>query len=335
LYYSLDCDHTTDALITGTSRHYKPPNDINMAETIASDHVNHFGRVNHDHVCHQPSGQACTLPKDTTIVIMDVNSSADRFVIWWPTENLFSRLTIPVAQSLITTLPERRWTTENTQDKLIRVKTDLKTVDKYNKSITYSREHCGYVSRMSTNGMSFIVNILHHQDMGRKGVKIPIVCGRVTCSLANGIVYWIHRRLEFLKDYACVNADGQVVHIFRKGDKSCFVHGIDPGTNLLRVTSRDVEHSGLEMRVDISADAVKPDTGYHPEDRGFHRPNTDYTYNEGYWVEVDLVAPGSAEAAMHENALTEVRWEGEVPVRTVDPFAAVEMPEPSFVRGGW
>jgi hypothetical protein len=298
---------------------------------IASDHVNHFGRVNRDYLCYQPNGHAFTLPKDTTIVIMDVNSSADRFVIWWPDRNLHSRLTIPTAQSLITTLPERRWTTENTQDKLIRVKADLKTVDKHGRSITYSREHCGYVSRMSANGMSFIVNILHHHDMGRKGAKIPIVCGRVTCSLANGIVYWIHRRLEFLKDYACVNADGQVVHIFRKGDTSCFVRGFYPGTTLLRVTSRDVEENGLEMRVDISADAVKPDTSYHAEDRGLHRPNTDNIYREGHWVEADFVEPGSAEAVMYDSALPEVRWADEVPVRTVDPYATHTGPEPSFI----
>jgi hypothetical protein len=230
---------------------------------------------------------------------MDVNASADRFVIWWPNTNLFSRLSIQTAQDLITTLPERRWTTENTQDKMIRVKTDLQTVDKYGKSITYSREHCGYVSRMSTNGMSFIVNILHHKDMGRKGVKIPVACGRVTYSLANGITYWIHRRLEFLKDYACVNEDGQVVNIFRKGDKSCFVRGFYPGTTVLRVTSRDVEDSGLEMRVDISADAVKPETGYHAEDRHFHRPNTDITYRDGHHVEADMAEPGSALAAAY------------------------------------
>jgi hypothetical protein len=302
-----------------------------MADMIASDHVNHFGRANRDHVCYQANGQSFVLPKDTTIVIMDVNSSADRFVIWWPDRNLHSRLTIPTTQSLITTLPERRWTTENIQDKLIRVKTDLKTVDKHGKSFTYSREHCGYVSRMSANGMSFIVNILHGTDMGRKGVKIPIVCGRVTYSQANGIVYWIHRRLEFLKDYACVNGDGQVVHIFRKGDKSCFVRGFCPGTTLLRVTSRDVEDNGLEMRVDISAEAVKPDTGYHAEDRALHRPNTDFTYCEGHMVEADVFEPESAEAAMNENALPEVRWADEVPVRTVDPYAVHTIPEPSFV----
>jgi hypothetical protein len=302
-----------------------------MADMIASDHVYHFGRANRDHVCYQPNGQAFTLPKDTIIVIMDVNSSADRFVIWWPDRNLHSRLTIPTAQSLITTLPERRWTTENTQDKLIRVKTDLKTVDKHPKSFTYSREHCGYVSRMSANGMSFIVNILHGQDMGTKGVKVPIVCGRVTYSRANGIVYWILRRLEFLKNYACVNGDGQVVQILRKGDKSCFVRGFYPGTTLLRVTSRDVEDNGLEMRVDISADAVKPDTDYHAEDRALHRPNTDFTYCEGHWVEADVYELGSAEAAMYENSLPEVRWADEVPVRTVDPYTVFTSPEPSFV----
>jgi hypothetical protein len=308
-----------------------------MADMIASDHVNHFGRANHDHVCQQPNGPAFTLPKDTTIVIIDVNASADRFVIWWPTKNFFSRLSIATAQSLITTLPERRWTTENTIDKLIRVKADLKTVDKHGKSLTYSREHCGYVSRMSANGMSFIVNILHHTDTGRKGVKIPVACGRVTCSFANGVTHWIHRRLEFVKDYACVNEDGQAAHIFRKGDESCFVRGFCPGTTLLRVTSRDIEDSGLEMRVDIAAGAVKPDTGYHKEDRGFHRPNTHLTYNEGHWVEADVLEFGSAEAvAAYDDALPEVHWEDEVLVRTVDPYAAVEGSEPFFMtQGGW
>jgi hypothetical protein len=307
-----------------------------MTDMIAADHVNHFGRANHDHVCQQPNGPAFTLPKDTTIAIMDVNASADRFIIWWPNANLFSRFSIATAQSLITTLPERRWTTENTQDKLIRVKADLQTVDKYGKNITHTREHCGYVSRMSTNGMYFIVNILHHKDMGRKGVKIPVACGRVTYILANGITHWIHRRLEFLKDYACVNEDRQVVNIFRKGDKSCFVRGFYPGTTLLRITSRDVEDSGLEMRVDIAADAVKPDAGYHAEDRGFHRPNTAYTYSDGHWVEADVIVPGSAADEAYGNALPEVRWADEVPIRTDDPFAAVEVPEPSFVtQGGW
>jgi hypothetical protein len=172
--------------------------------------------------------------------------------------------------------------------------------------------------------------------MGRKGVKIPVACGRVTYSLANGITYWIHRRLEFLKDYACVNEDGQVVNIFRKGDKSCFIRGFYPGTTVLRVASRDVEDSGLEMRVDISADAVKPETGYHAEDRHFHRPNTDITYRDGHHVEADMAEPGSALAAAYENALPEVCWPDEVPVRTVDPYATITIPEPYFVtQGGW
>jgi hypothetical protein len=142
--------------------------------------------------------------------------------------------------------------------------------------------------------------------------------------------------LEFLKDYACVNEDGQVVNIFRKGDKSCFVRGFYPGTTVLRVTSRDVEDSGLEMRVDISADAVKPETGYHAEDRHFHRPNTDITYRDGHHVEADVAEPGSALAAAYENALPEVCWPDEVPVRTVDSYATITIPEPYFVtQGGW
>jgi hypothetical protein len=305
-----------------------------MAEMIAPHHVNHFGRANRDQLCYQPNGHAFTLPKDTTIVIMDVNSSADRFVIWCPDRNLFSKLTIPTAQSLIPTVPERRWTTENTQDKLIRVKTDLETIDKHGNAITYSREHCGYVSRMSANGMSFLVNILHGPDMGRKGVKIPIVRGRVAHSLANGITHWVHRRLEFVRDYACVNGDGQVVRIFRKGDTSCFVRGVYPGTTLLRVTSREVEEDGggrFESRVDISARAVKPDAGYHAEDRGLHSPGTDYVYRDGHWVEADVFEPGSAEAVACESAMPEVRWPDEVPVRTVDPYAATTMLEPFHI----
>jgi hypothetical protein len=38
----------------------------------------------------------------------------------------------------------------------------------------------------------------------------------------------------------------------------------------------------------------------------------------------------------YDDALPEVRWEDEVPVRTVDPCAAVEGPEPFFMtQGGW
>lgn len=150
-----------------------------MANAIAANHVNHLGKANRDYVCTQPDGTTFTLPRDTIVVIVDMNLKRDRFVIWWETKNLYSRLTIQVAQGLIITLPVRRWTTENTRNRMLLVNADVQTVDKFGESITYGVKHQGLVSRMSTDGMSFIVNIFHGTDAGRKGVRINVKYGKV------------------------------------------------------------------------------------------------------------------------------------------------------------
>lgn len=150
-----------------------------MANAIAANHVNHLGKANRDYVCTQPNGTTFTLPRDTIVVIVDVNLKRDRFVIWWEDKRLYSRFTIQSAMNLIIKLPERRWTTENTRNRMLLVNADVQTVDKFGESITYGVKHQGLVSRMSTDGMSFIVNISHGPDAGRKGVRINVKYGKV------------------------------------------------------------------------------------------------------------------------------------------------------------
>ena len=269
-----------------------------MADAFTSSHVNHFGKVNRDYVCTQSNGGTFTLPKDTEVVIVDMKPSRDRLVIWWESKDLYARLTIQAARSLIVVLPERRWTTENTQGRKFSIKEVIRKGDKYdeiiacpvvqtvdmdNKSIRYGEWHHGYVSRMSTDGMSFIVNILHGPDSGRKGVRIPIKYGSVLKdTFADENPHWMFKRLTFVKNYTCVDRNGAAVHTFKKGDRSCVVHGVDAIAMLLRVRSSSVEDSQRVMRVDISARAVEPDTdcdgNYH-----FNTRDGPVNINSGGW----------------------------------------------------
>jgi hypothetical protein len=243
-----------------------------MADAFTSSYVNHVGRANRDYVLTLSNKSTVTLPKDVKVVIVDMDLSRDRCVIWWESKDFYAPLTIQAARSLVITLPERYWTTENTQGRMLSLHGDsrnkdkcdkrhsypnVRTVDKYNKSITYDAGHCGYVSRVSTDGMSFIVNILHGPDVGRKGVRIPIVYGFPTDKFAD---YWMFRRLTFVKDYTCIDRNDNGVYAFKKGDRSCVVHGVDVSAMVLRVKSSRVDDSQLSMQVDISAHAVVPDT---------------------------------------------------------------------------
>lgn len=259
-----------------------------MADAFTSSYVNHVGRANRDYVCTWSNKSTFVLPKDTKIVIVDMDMSRDKFVIWWEDKNLYTCLGIQAARSLIIALPERRWITGHTQDRRLQVMTDVQTVDKYNKSITYSVEHHGYVRRMSTDGMFFLVNILHGPDIGRKGVRIHVKYGLLTDDRTSEMTYWMHRRLEFLKDYTCVDSDGEEVHTFKEGDRSCVVRGIGAGTTVLRVTSPQMGASHYPLRVDISAHAVRPDAVYYKEDR---LPDSYYTesdlFRDGWWIRAD------------------------------------------------
>jgi hypothetical protein len=280
-----------------------------MSYTIASDHVNHFGVANCDYICTQSNGGTFLLPKDTRIIIVDMNLCRDKVVIRWhraPEDDLYSRLSIQAARSLIITLPERRYTTYNSQDQMLMVATNVHTIDKYNNSITYGGGHSGYVSCMSTDGMFFIVNILHGPDMGRKGVRVHVKYGRVWRNYASEITYWMHRRVSFLKDYTCVDSKGQTVHRFRKGDRSCVVRGIGSGDTILRLTSRKVQDSQIPLRVDIAAHAVEPDTVYHAEDQIYF--NSDALFEDGHWLEGAGHGPKAAAAAEAEAAANPIRW---------------------------
>jgi hypothetical protein len=263
-----------------------------MTDAFASSFVNHFGRANRDYFCTHPNGSAWTLPKDTKIVIIDMDSSRNRFDIWWESRHLYALLTVQAGRSLIITLPERRWTTNDTQDRLLRVDTNVETMDKYNKSITYSAVHWGYVSRMSTDGMFFIVNILHGLGIGRQGVRIHVRYGRVMDYRTCEMTHWMHRRLEFLKDYTCFNPEGEEIITFKKGDCSCVVRGIGAGTTVLRVNTPKVGAHRYPLRVDISAHAVMPGAICYEQDsidRHFYTKSL--LFRDGMWIRADRLEP--------------------------------------------
>jgi hypothetical protein len=91
--------------------------------------------------------------------------------------------------------------------------------------------------------MSFIVNILHGPDIGRKGVRIYIRYGFATDRFADEDEHWMYKRLEFVKDYTYLDRNGCAVHTFERGDRSCVVHGVDASAMLLCVKSYSVEHN--------------------------------------------------------------------------------------------
>jgi len=259
-----------------------------MTDAFASSHVNHFGRANRNYVCTQSNGTTFNLPKDTKIVIVDVDSSRDRFVIWWERPNLYASLTIQAGRSLIIVRPGRRWTTDSTQDRLLRVTTNVQTVDKYNKSITYSKEHWGYVSRMSTDGMFFVVNVLHGPDIGRQGVRVHVKYGHVIDYRTSEMTQWMHRRLEFVKDYTFFNCEGEEIITVKKGDRSCVVRGIGAGTTVLRVNTPKVGAHRYPLRVDISDHAVEPGAiCYERDSIDRHFYTTSDLFRDGTWVRAD------------------------------------------------
>jgi hypothetical protein len=248
-----------------------PINAVGYYGPRASEFVNHFATVNQDMVFKPEGKKEWTLRKSTRVVVLDYQVAANgtTYKIWW--EQADQTCLIRYKDIVpITVLPSlgRRWTTQNSQDhvaKIVRPKV-IKTLDQHNNPIDYTADHRGCVSRVSDDGLYFVVNTVFGPDLGKKGVGIPVTFGaplRTETSWSSD--FWMHRRLLMREDKDCYDIHGKFVHTLKEGDV-CIVRGVYPGTCVLRVTSESAESHRLFLRFDLANFVASRNLSYHTED---------------------------------------------------------------------